>query len=108
MNSIIAEAGTGEGVLVGGSASFTGTYNDVYNNAGGDYSGITDPTGSSGNISADPVFATWTDNSNYADDDMSLGATSPAIDAGNPSSTYNDADGTGNDMGAWGGPGSSW
>ncbi|MFT5679802.1 MAG: hypothetical protein ACI8RZ_000707 [Myxococcota bacterium] len=108
MNSIIVEAGAGEGVLVGGSASFTGTYNDVYNNAGGDYSGTTDPTGSNGNISSDPLFSTWTDNSNYADDDMTLSAKSPGIDAGDPTSSYDDADGTTNDMGAWGGASSDW
>ncbi|MDG1483479.1 MAG: MopE-related protein [Myxococcota bacterium] len=108
LNSIIVEAGTGEGVLVGGSASFTGTYNDVYNNAGGDYLGTTDPTGSNGNISTDPVFTSWSDNGDSTDDDMTLSAKSPAIDAGDPSVSYDDADGTTNDMGAWGGPAGSW
>jgi len=30
------------------------------------------------------------------------------INTGNPSSVYNDADGTRNDMGAFGGPESNW
>ena len=33
-----------------------------------------------------------------------LQSTSPAINAGNPASTYNDRDGSRNDMGAYGGP----
>ena len=108
INAIIAEAGTGVGVLIGGSASFTGTYNDVYGNVGGNYSGITDPTGTSGNISSDPLFAAWTDDGNAANDDITLSSTSPALDAGDPAAAYDDSDGTTNDMGAWGGPGSSW
>jgi hypothetical protein len=108
INSIIAEAATGEGVLVGGSASFTGSYNDVYNNAGGNYSGITDPTGSGGNLSSDPLFTSWSNDGNSSNDDLTLSSGSPAIDAGDSSSAYDDADGTRNDMGAWGGPGSGW
>ena len=108
INAIIAEAGTGVGVLIGGSASFTGTYNDVYGNVGGNYSGITDPTGSSGNISSDPLFSAWTDDGNSANDDITLSSSSPALDGGDPASAYNDSDGTTNDMGAWGGPGSNW
>lgn len=30
------------------------------------------------------------------------------IDAGNPAAAYNDADGSSNDIGAYGGPGSVW
>jgi len=51
-----------------------------------------------GNISEDPLF-----DSNYK-----LLPSSPCIDAGNPSSAYNDADGTRNDMGAFGGPNGNW
>ncbi|MFT5679435.1 MAG: hypothetical protein ACI8RZ_000339 [Myxococcota bacterium] len=108
INAIIAEAGTGEGVLIGGSASFSGSYNDVYGNVGGNYSGITDPTGSGGNISSDPLFTAWSDDGNSANDDLSLTGSSPAVDAGDPASAYDDDDGTVNDMGAWGGPGSAW
>ncbi len=46
----------------------------------------------------DPLFSdpdTW---------DFSLQAGSPAIDAGNPDSEFNDTDGTVNDIGAYGGP----
>ena len=37
-----------------------------------------------------------------------LQAGSPCIDAGNPDSSYNDANGTRNDQGAYGGPGGDW
>jgi predicted outer membrane repeat protein len=107
MNSIIYDAGSGSGIA-GTSATFTGTYNNVYSNSSSEYSGITDPTGSSGNISDDPDFKSWSNDGNYSNDNMALGSTSYSTDAGNPSSAYNDTDGTANDQGAWGGPGGDW
>ena len=38
------------------SASATFACNDVYGNTAADYSGVADPTGTAGNISADPLF----------------------------------------------------
>jgi len=107
-STIIYGAATGQGVLVDGTASFTGTYNNVYGNVGGDYSGVTDPTGTSGNISADPLFTAVSDDGDATNDDWSLGAGSPSIDAGDPSSGANDADGSRNDQGARGGPDGNW
>ncbi len=101
-NSIVYGAATGEGVYSDGTATLSATYNNVYGSAGGDFTGVTDPTGTNGNISSDPLFVDW------ANGDWSLGAGSPSIDAGNPSSSYDDADGTANDQGAWGGPGADW
>ena len=108
MNSIITDAATGEGVLVDGGASFTGTYNDVYGNSGGDYSGITDPTGSNGNISVTTGFSAWTNDGNYTNDNISLTSSSALIDAGAPAAIYDDADGSTNDIGALGGGLSTW
>ena len=48
-------------------------------------------------ISQDPLFVSNTD--------LHLGAGSPSIDAGNPDPSYNDANGSRNDQGAYGGPG---
>jgi hypothetical protein len=107
-NSIVYGAGTGVGILVDRGATFTGLYNDVFGNAGGGYSGITDPTGTSGNISSNPRFTTFTDDGDFSDDDLRLGSSSPCINTGNPSAAYNDPDGSRNDMGAFGGPGGSW
>ncbi len=108
LNSIVYGAGTGAGILVDRSSRFSGTYNDVFGNAGGNYSGTTDPTGSSGNISSNPRFTTFTADGDLTDDDLTLTSSSPCINTGNPSAAYNDADGSRNDMGAFGGPEGSW
>ena len=83
----------------------SGSYNDWYNTTGGTYSGWSAGTG---DLSTNPKFTNYTDDGNYNNDDLSLKSTSPCVDAGDPSTAYNDADGTTNDMGAWGGPGSDW
>ncbi|MCK6503108.1 right-handed parallel beta-helix repeat-containing protein [Myxococcota bacterium] len=105
-NSIVASNST-EGILVDAGASYLGSYDDVYGN-GTNYSGITDATGVSGNISEDPLFTSVSDNDDWSDDDWSLQATSPAVDAGDPGAAYRDPDGSVNDMGAYGGPDGDW
>jgi hypothetical protein len=107
MNSIVTLSGSGSGIS-GSSATFSGTYNNVYDNTSSDYSGVTDPTGSNGNISADPDFTSWSDDGDYGNDDMTLGSSSNSTDAGDPSASYNDTDGSTNDQGAWGGAGGDW
>ena len=108
MNSIITESGSGEGVLIDSSASFSGTYNNVVNNGGGNYSGISAPTGSNGHLSTTVGFTAWSDDGSYTNEDISLATSSAMINAGDSSSAYNDADGTRNDIGALGGAGSDW
>ncbi|MBL7013128.1 MAG: hypothetical protein ISR83_01790 [Candidatus Marinimicrobia bacterium] len=54
----------------------------------------------SGNIKENPEFTLETQ------DDFRLNESSPCIDIGHPDTQYNDQDGTRNDMGAFGGPGS--
>ena len=49
--------------------------NDVFGNAGADYSGMTDPTGTGGNISADPLFC------DAGGGDYRIGAGSPCAPA---------------------------
>jgi hypothetical protein len=107
-NSIVAYSPSGVGVLIGGSAGYVGAYSDVYGNAGGNYSGTTDPTGSGGNISAVPSFVALSDDGVHTNDDLHLSSSSPCVNAGNPSGVYDDADGSRNDMGAYGGPESDW
>jgi parallel beta-helix repeat protein len=71
-------------------------YNDVYGNGLGDTS-----PGSrvyEGNLSVDPAFR------DRAGGDLRLAAGSPCIDAGDPAEAFRDANGSRNDMGAWGGP----
>jgi len=107
-NSIIYGADSGEGVFSDVGGSYNGSYSDVYGNAAGNYSGVTDPTGTGGNISVDPLFTSVTDDGDYTNDLWTLLSGSPAVNAGNPSASFNDTDGTRNDMGAWGGPNGSW
>jgi len=107
-NSIVYGSQAGAGISVGSGGTFTGTYNDFYGNAGGNYSGVTDPTGTSGNISANPVFVAYTVDASLDNDDYHLGTGSPCINAGNSATAFRDADGTRNDMGAYGGPDSDW
>jgi hypothetical protein len=66
------------------------TYNDT---SPASFSGMTDPTGSAGNISTDPQ---------YADEAFRLAGGSPCVNAGDPALT--DPDGSRADMGRFGGP----
>ena len=54
------------------------------------------------NLEADPRFH------DPDADDYSLDAFSPALDAGNPASAYDDVDGSPNDTGMYGGPNGRW
>ena len=96
VNTIICEnvAGSGGGGIQSQSGSVTLRYSDVWGNTPDDFVGMADPTGTDGNVSADPLFS---------DDDRHLDPSSPLVDAGDPSLL--DADGSRSDMGAWGGPG---
>jgi hypothetical protein len=90
LESSIVYQNAGTGVRVSAGSAPVWRYNDTLPRS---FSGMTDPTGSSGNISANPVFGT----------DFVLTAGSPAIDAGDPA--VQDVDGSRADMGMYGGPG---
>lgn len=64
----------------------------------------TDPVGSDGNLSGDPLLVAYSNDGDPLNDDFSLAPTSPALDAGDPAEAYNDLDGSRNDMGNTGGP----
>jgi len=84
--------------------------NNIFANGGSIYELSTDETynlfhasgyfsgGGEGDVAGDPLFA------EPGLGDYHLLEGSPAIDAGNPDGSHNDADGTRNDMGAFGGP----
>lgn len=91
-NSIV-EANSGVGVDIdGGVEPPTWRYNDMRPRS---FDDMPDPTGSRGNIAADPLFV------DPAAGNFRLGAGSPARDAGDPALT--DGDGTRADMGRYGG-----
>jgi hypothetical protein len=101
-------SGTGYGLYDSSGATWTITYSNIYGNSV-DYYGVTDVTGRSGNISEDPGFVTFSDDSDGTNDDLTLTGTSAMVDVGNPSSARYDVDGSRCDMGAYGGPeGSGW
>jgi hypothetical protein len=97
LNNVIAfNDGVGAYSQDGIDATFT--YNLVYGNDT-DYGGLLAGSGT-GNLSADPLFVSATD--------LHLQGGSPAVNTGNPDATYQDVDGSRNDLGAYGGPQGDW
>lgn len=109
MNNILQANKTKEAVYASTSSVTLPTtqYNDAFSNAGGGYVGKTGVWDST-NVDTDPKFVAYTSDGNFGNDDYHLQSSSPVKNAGNPSSSYNDADGSRNDLGAYGGPLSSW
>lgn len=82
-NSILSD--NDSGYIVDGEVGTTldVSYSDLYGGSSGNYgSAYTDPTGSTGNISSDPLFMSFIDNSDYTDDSFYLSSSSPALGAG--------------------------
>ncbi|MCB9762038.1 MAG: putative metal-binding motif-containing protein [Alphaproteobacteria bacterium] len=100
-NSILVSLG--EGPLAVSSAAGSTAYSAWYSATGGETVGTGWRAGP-GDIAQDPRFIGLSDDGDLTNDDYGLRATSPALDAGDPSAVYNDADGTPNDMGVYGGP----
>ncbi len=92
MNNIIVNSGSF------GISYWHGTLNNSYNDVYGQSTNWDECTPGAGSFSLDPLFV------NAAGNDFTLQTGSPCIDAGNPSTQYNDRDATRNDMGAFGGP----
>ena len=85
----------------------------IYRNGGGDLEdtfafrslvGDQNPPVGFGNVTGDPIFDFGMDLFDF-DRNFRLRQGSPAIDAGDPNTDFNDPDGTRNNMGAYGGPG---
>ncbi|MBS3740809.1 MAG: T9SS type A sorting domain-containing protein [Candidatus Cloacimonetes bacterium] len=85
---------------------------NLFYNSGGypnvNYSCLSENYVGAGNINANPQFVDPSAGNgsdfNGLTADWSLASGSPAINAGDPDSIYNDTDGSRNDMGAYGGP----
>ena len=93
MNNIIV-ANLSCGLQAEQGATLTSSYNDIWDN-GTNYSGTVPGTG---DISKDPLFV------DQENGDYRLRGDSPCVNAGNPDPSFNDLDGSRNDMGAFGGP----
>jgi parallel beta-helix repeat protein len=103
-NTIVAF--NSSGIYGLGAGCVTLSYDCVFGNTAYNYSGLTDPAGTYGNISVDPLFrlvnpgpdATWATADDVLDD-LRLASTSPCIDAGNNADVRPDVadlDGDGN------------
>ena len=90
-NNIVVNT-TGTGIVASGAPPAV-SYNLMWNNSGGNYSGCVPGEGS---LSGDPIFI---DPQNH---DYHLGLHSPAIDAGIPGPLFEDPDGSRGDMGIYG------
>lgn len=96
----------GPGALVRDGSQPTVRHCAAFDNDGGTWNAVWDPTGREGNLTADALF---TDRSapDPLDWDLTLLPGSPLIDAGDP--TILDPDGSPSDLGPYGGPlGASW
>ncbi len=90
-NSIVAF--NSSGLLRTGTGTPTLHNNCVFGNSAYNYSGLTDPTGTSGNISADPLFVQNPDpNDPSSTGDLHLQPASPCIDAGNNADVWGTTD----------------
>ena len=89
-----------------GSGSFN--YDDVYNTFYGAYTLGGAWSGGATTLYVDPGFIAPSCDGDPANDDFHLSPGSPVIDAGKPYPADLDADGTLNDMGAYGGPSGVW
>ena len=109
-NTADAEQVLGTGITVvdtDASTTWDITYSDLWQNDMDwySYSGISEPTGTDGNIAEDPLYLDVS-SSSAAAWDLHLDTGSLLIDAGDP--TILDADGSVSDMGAFGGPDGAW
>jgi len=87
-----------EGFMVTNIAAASFDYNVAWNNSLRDW----DPEPGRSNTTADPMFE------NAAGGDFRLRTGSALIDAGDPDVAYDDADGSRNDIGIFGGPHGGW
>ena len=107
MYNTIAEETQTSAYAIYGSGSGTFTYNNVYAGGTGYRYGGSMAQGA-GSISSGSNFTSVTCDSSVSNDNFTLRSGSGSIDTGNPSSVYNDYDGSRNDMGPKGGPAGNW
>ncbi len=104
-NSIVQATSSSYALYGAGTGQFS--YNDVYNSSSSSMTYGGSFSAGARDISQDPSFVD-AHCSTTSSVDFTLAGSSPAIDAGDPDAGYNDADGSRNDMGAYGGAYGSW
>ena len=87
------------------SSTLTMSYSSFHNDTA-NFAGVTDPTGTNGNVAVDCMFTNFRDDANPDNDTLTLLAGSPCADAADPAEL--DWDGSANDMGAYGGALGGW
>ncbi len=99
-NTVSGGSELGAAYAIGAGSSVSFSYCDTYGNTPSAYTGVTDPSGTGGNISTDPGLgdSSSTDPTTW---DLQPGSTSPLVDAGSPS--LEDPDCSTSDIGAYGG-----
>ncbi len=105
INGLFAHAADGGGLYADALAVLGADrfYNDVWDNAGGDWVGSwSEPGAISGNLTVDPQLRQLTLDGDTGDDDLHLRIGSPLLDSGAPGIL--DVDGSISDIGAYGGP----
>ena len=109
VNSIVT-LGVPSGLQGEAGASASVDYSDTYDNSSVNSSGFdVDPLGfGSGNLAVPINFVSVTDDGDPSNDDWNLADNSPLRNVGHPATAYNDADGSRNDLGAYGGPSGAW
>ncbi|MDP2311127.1 MAG: choice-of-anchor D domain-containing protein [Pseudomonadota bacterium] len=110
-SNIVAWSGGSNGVWASDDSGPSVVYTLAYGNAGEDLS-VGDAWEAGGNLVADPLFTTWSDDGNAENDVLTLDPASPALDSGPQNGegppgyrAWNDLDGSRNDRGYTGGPG---
>lgn len=109
-SNLVLAAGGSAAVVVDSSGSSVG-WNSVYDSIFDAWSLASGVIDEGGNDETDPLVVRFVDDGDPTTDDLSLQAGSPAVDSGptndataGPLSAWEDADGSGNDRGATGGP----
>ena len=103
VGNIVAWSDGGSGIETRDSGGATVRYCLSFaTSPGGDFAGGA-AVDVDGNISDNPQFRDWSDDG-VSNDDVSLQSGSPAVNAGPPDGSFDDTDGSQNDMGVTGGP----
>ena len=103
IGNLVAHNLVGLGV-VHSAATPSWSFNNLWDNAGGPWSGAApDPTGTDGNLAQAPSFTVFTP-TNPFDDDLALVSTDPLLDAGSTDVAFADVDGSRGAVGFDGGP----